>query len=360
MTSKPLQNMDLNDSYLSTLSPKDKPWDKHKLQATKVERLYHNSDCQVYADRMGTCSNYLGFKWAQNPDTGELRLRLNAAKFCRVRHCPICQWRKSLMWMARFIEVLPVIVKEYPKHRYIFLTLTVKNCDIRELKQTLKRMNEAWQRMIQRKSFPAVGFVKSTEITKSADGLAHPHFHAVLMVEPGYFAGKNYLKQSEWTEIWKSCLRIDYTPVVNVKSVKNTPRRHGKGVKRTDIPTDGSDASQRILEATDAISRGLMEVCKYSVKPEDAIGTGSDSDRDWLLELTNQLYKTRSIAVGGILKNYLSEKDPEDYIGNEVEEGDTGTEEKDISDDESDGDRLSDITFGWRERLAKYTSTKDS
>ncbi|WP_170869787.1 protein rep, partial [Shigella sonnei] len=26
------------------------------------------------------------------------RLRLREAHFCRVRHCPVCQWRRSLMW----------------------------------------------------------------------------------------------------------------------------------------------------------------------------------------------------------------------------------------------------------------------
>jgi hypothetical protein len=26
---------------------------------------------------------------------------LSASRFCRVRTCPVCQWRRSLMWKAK-------------------------------------------------------------------------------------------------------------------------------------------------------------------------------------------------------------------------------------------------------------------
>ena len=31
---------------------------------------------------------------------------------------------------------------------------------------------------------------------------------------------KNYIKQSEWVEMWQKALRADYAPSVNVKTVK--------------------------------------------------------------------------------------------------------------------------------------------
>ena len=48
---------------------------------------------------------------------------------------------------------------------------------------------------------------------------AHPHYHALLLVKPSYFT-KNYIKQSEWVEMWQKALRADYAPSVNVKTVK--------------------------------------------------------------------------------------------------------------------------------------------
>ncbi|MDK6280879.1 protein rep, partial [Escherichia coli] len=101
----------------------------------------------------------------------ETRLRLRDARFCRVRHCPICQWRRSLMWQARFYQSLPKIVAEYPDARWLFLTLTVRNCPITELGDTLTVMNAAFQRLKDRKEFRGVlGWVRTTEVTRGKDG----------------------------------------------------------------------------------------------------------------------------------------------------------------------------------------------
>ena len=51
--------------------------------------------------------------------------------------------------------------------------------------------------------------------------MAHPHFHALLLVKPSYFT-INYIKQGDWVEMWAKALRADYLPSVNVKAVKAT------------------------------------------------------------------------------------------------------------------------------------------
>ncbi len=51
------------------------------------------------------------------------------------------------MWQARFYQSLPRIVADYPDARLMFLTLTVRNCAIGELGETLNRMNMAFQRL---------------------------------------------------------------------------------------------------------------------------------------------------------------------------------------------------------------------
>ncbi|WP_306465781.1 protein rep [Bifidobacterium breve] len=71
---------------------------------------------------MASCSGLLRFGWSTIMETGETRLRLRSAQFCRVRHCPVCQWRRTLMWQARFYQALPKIVVDYPSSRWLFLT----------------------------------------------------------------------------------------------------------------------------------------------------------------------------------------------------------------------------------------------
>ena len=57
------------------------------------------------------------------------------------------------MWQARFYQFLPKLVTEHPKARWLFLTLTVRNCPVTELGDTLTAMNAAWQRLKDRKEF---------------------------------------------------------------------------------------------------------------------------------------------------------------------------------------------------------------
>lgn len=307
------------DLYLSDVSPKDKPWDKHRASADRVQAIYSNCDYSRYAERMGLCSQQLGFA-LEAQDTGELRLRLRQARFCRVRFCPTCQWRRSMMWRARFFKVLPKVLEEHPKARFLFLTLTVRNCPVEELRDTVKLMNAAWKRLSERKRFPAQGWIKAIEVTRNdKTGFAHPHIHAILMVKPSYFSGKTYIKQSEWVELWQSCLRADYRPGVDVRTVK----------PKDAAPDDAASAG--LLEA-------LLETFKYGVKPSDLVADGS-----WLIEVTNQLHKTRAVAIGGILRNYLSEEDPEDLI-----HGDENPEEEEVS----EVDEL--LWVGWREMVQRY------
>ena len=133
------------------------------------------------------------------------------------------------MWQARFYQSLPKIVADYPDSRWMFLTLTVRNCDIADLGDTLTAMNAAFQRMKDRKEFkPVQGWIRTTEVTRGRDGSAHPHFHTLMMVPPSMLSGDAYVKHYRWVELWRDCLRVDYDPNVDVRSVK--PRKPKEGV----------------------------------------------------------------------------------------------------------------------------------
>ena len=304
---------DSDSDYLSDLSPTDKPWEVHRANASVVQSLYRESSLPEYADRINLCSKLLEFAF-EPQDNGKDKIRLHHAQFCRVRHCPVCQWRRSLMWRARFFQAVPRIRQAYPSGRWVFLTLTVRNCPVETLRATLKDMNAAWVRLAQRKTFPALGFVRATEVTRGEAGDAHPHFHALMLVPASYFS-TGYIKQATWRELWQQALRVDYLPVVNVKAVQ---------------PKKG------VTDAVDAVAIAVLETMKYGVKEADLM-----SDAAWLQELTKQLHKTRAISVGGVLKEFLKEEEPEDLIHAEEE-------------DQDECDTEVGVWFGWREMVARY------
>lgn len=309
---------------LTDYSPSDAPWDTHRGQSDDVAMLYAGAEgFERYAARIADCSGLLRFGWSDDPETGESRLRLREAHFCRVRYCPTCQWRRMLMWQARFYQSLPDLVEEHPKARWLFLTLTVRNCPIAELRETVSGMNAAWQRLKDRKEFrPVLGWVRTTEVTRGKDGSAHPHFHALLMVPPSMLAGNNYVKHAKWVELWGDCLRVDYAPNVDVRAVKARPVKNGQ---------QPSDATAQALQGA------VAETLKYSTKPADLV-----ADESWFLELTKQTHKLRFVASGGALKDVLK---PDQEADADLALAETA------NGDQDDGSRLA---FNWRESQRRY------
>ena len=297
---------------LSELSPdRDKPWDKHRASSDTIARYYRGTEHQRYAERISFCSEMLDFKLVPNP-TGVYQLKLSSARFCRVRTCVVCTWRKSLMYRARAFKAIPPLIQDYPKLRFLFLTLTLKNCDITELRATITHLNQSFARLTKLKAWPGVGYLKSVEVTRGRNGSAHPHLHVLVGVEPSYF-GRNYVKQAEWVKLWRQSLKVDYNPMLDVQALKSN----------------------------DSLVELLTEVIKYQVKPNDLLF----ADRQWFLEYTKQIHRTQAISFGGLFRQYFKDFD------REATEDDLLGLTDDSDDSEVDEGHL---FFGWRRIEKKY------
>lgn len=297
---------------LSDYSPKDSKWDVYRGQTELLaDFLAEYEEFQRYAVRMGDCGGVLLFGWDSNPETGETALKLKKARFCRCRHCATCAWRKTLAMTGRFLAGQAALLRDYPKARWILLTLTVPNCPVDELADTLLGMNAAWRRLLARREFkPVQGWVRSTEVTqeKPRRDYAHPHFHVLLMVPPSWFT-RDYVKQARWLALWRECMRDESITQVDVQAVKG----------------DLTGAAAEVLKTFG-----------YSVKPEQAL-----TDPEWFLEMMRQVHRKRFFASGGALKEIFKEPETDE----EMIEGDKPAEGLD------DGSRLA---FGWRPSERRY------
>jgi plasmid rolling circle replication initiator protein Rep len=354
LTDALLQNEIINDELaeMPKREYKKKLWDENKSHAVDVSNSFASSESVVqkkWAKRIKACAPSLEFGWVET-DIEQFFLKLKRAEFCRVRFCPVCQWRRSLMWASRFFDAFPRIHEDYPTMRYLFLTLTVANVPVTELRSTVDFMGKAWKRLSERKVFPALGFVRSLEVTKEKDlyetidvwdekkkkfvkkktkkllrkarpDYCHPHFHILLAVPASYF-GKNYLSKDDWAVMWQKALRSDYKPVCDIRIVK--PR-----VEVLDADTLPAKA------ALDAIMAAVTETVKYSVKPADMV-----EDASWFHEVAKQLNKTRAVSLGGVFKKYFS-----------VDDDDLVLESKNL-------DNYGGIHFGFRSDVKRYQRVK--
>jgi plasmid rolling circle replication initiator protein Rep len=270
-----------------------------------------------WAERICDCARLIALGW--NADEG--RVKLTGASFCKVRWCPVCAWRKSLCWKARFLQALPSIEAAHPRLSWLHLTLTVRNCDVSNLRATVQAMNHAWHRMTRRVAWPGVGYVRALEVTHSDSdvGDSHPHFHALVAVPATYFDPRTtrggYVTHEQWVRLWRECLRVDYDPSVRVQRVRPDRRRA---------------AGEIVLHGA------VAEIMKYALKASDLTGAP-----DWFIRVALQLHGTKAVTPGGIVREHLREDEPE-------------SDEEMIGED---GEGVTDPriwVYGWREYLRRY------
>jgi len=287
---------------------KERPW-KEKKKRSMITADHHAAveELRKKALRIYDCGNYLVFKLKDG------RLKLYQAYFCKARLCPMCNWRRSLKIAFQNKKIIQT-VNEREKVKWVFLTLTVRNVEGEHLKETMDYMTKAWNNFSRYARFKksVKGYFRAMEVTRNWDknsewyGTYHPHFHVLLAVPNSYFKKKDiYIKQSEWTDMWKRAMKLDYIPIVNVKRVK--PKSETQDFTELDEEMRKSIAEQK----------AVFEVSKYPVKDSDVIRGDNVTDENiqTVKDLDSALAYKRLISYGGLLKDIHKElnlSDPED------------------------------------------------
>lgn len=236
----------------------------------------------------------------------EPEINLKAARLCNTRLCPFCEWRRTRAWRRRLHDGLGALYADQPKLRGVFLTLTVRNVPLGQLADQLDQMNKSWNRFRQRSFFPTDLWFRRTEVTISATPggagyMAHPHFHVLLMVKPSYFS-TGYVKQSTWQKEWMDSARLDYVPIVDVRTAKSNS---GGG------SSSAGDAKSAVLEAA-----------KYAAKATELMELGPA-----ITELHHQLHRKRLYATSSELRKYIKAGDisPDEMMDNNAKPLPEGT-----------------------------------
>ena len=240
------------------------------------------------------CGTYLGF--ATNT---EGRSFIVEANFCKQRLCPSCNWRRSLKIYGNTSRILDHLDQTKGNSiKYLFLTLTVKNCPLPQLGAQIDAMSDGFRRMINNRAWKrrVLGCMRTLEVTINHENLtAHPHYHLILAVDRKYATKSDatYWNHEQWVEQWRRACRLDYTPNVSIERVRG--RRSG-----------------------------IAEVSKYMAKDSDYLVTAwenqmgteeAEAATDYLVQnLQEQMRGRRLISYTGILREAqqaLKISDPE-------------------------------------------------
>lgn len=256
----------LQDCYIGKDGQKkQRPWREKKLANELLAIAYDEVD-QSKASRLRECGKVLTYKVF--PDGTK---KLDKMTSCRVRLCPICTWRRSLVNFATNLEIVNYLEAEKSRG-WIFATFTVGRCTGAELSDQIDKILYAYKKLLlQIPVKKAVkGAYRGLEITHDtcefvtasmlknrpnfvSQGLEvgdrnplfdtyHVHLHCIFCTTSSYFTNKNYLKHEDWVAAWKQALCADYEPIVDIKRIR---------------PKDGS------------IAGAVGEVSKYATKSND-------------------------------------------------------------------------------------------
>ena len=269
---------------------KERPWKLHKqenLQLVKIYKTAREKNINLITDSrlfdLEHCADTLLF--AEN---AEGKKKLKSANFCRLRLCPMCQWRRSLKMFGQVQTITDKILERDKSTRFLFATFTVKNVDAENLETCINILNNKFLYLVSKnKTFaPAkklkqnlLGYLKAVEVTyNTKDKTYHPHLHVIFAVKSTFFKNSsNYMTKKEWIELWQKALNVDYKPQTDIRAIKTNT------------------------------GKAIAEVAKYPVKTAPILSLPDDEAVEVLKTLTLSLNKKRFVSYGGIFKTVKQE-----------------------------------------------------
>jgi plasmid rolling circle replication initiator protein Rep len=234
--------------------------------------------------------------------TSEVRLKCNWWH-SKNRIDPISQDAKAKKERLRMFRALQTLTALYPTHEFAFLTLTMRNCPISELRKAVNLLSRSFLKMIRAKPFAKyfnqrgddviAGFYRSLEVTaenRDSD-YCHPHLHILLHLPKYYFHDGNGIRQSDIVQAWKKALGVDYEPSVRINRVK---AKKTKG--------NVKNSGRATIEST-GLFEAVCETIKYQTKSDDFVKGG----KKWAKEYLSQMPGIRNVSTGGTIKSALAD-----------------------------------------------------
>lgn len=258
-------------------------WTAHKVQSALVAKhMIHDyrDDIRHRGYLMQQCGEKLYFE--RDGD----KFRFKEAWLCRDRLCPICAWRLSLQRIADMQRTLDELAKLAPDSKAIHVVLTVRNCDLSQLRTVLKQLSQGFTKLKKRKLFRdfVIGYARSIEITKSKDGSCHPHIHVICIVSSWYTRQISY---GDWVEMWRESCNLSYNPIV--------------WAEHAYVPYSSAQYTEEYLDTytSAAAKEAIIEAIKYTMKPEALAATAQAGD---VGDLAHAIKGLRMVSYGGLLK----------------------------------------------------------
>ena len=244
---------------------------QRKKEAEKMAKKLWDIGYNNRGARMMACSNEIVY--TRCPQCG--KLHLVRTTLCRDRLCSICN---HVLTVKRYAEMMDVAARLQPQidagYQVGMLTLTIRNCTLYRLSETLDQMAIGYSRLQKRRAWQriVVGWARSTEITIGKNGTAHPHYHILTIIEPGHTEAEIHKLCKQY---WAQSMRLDYAPIIDYRAA----------YCKKDVPTG------------DKLQQAIIECSKYVAKGKQVLSLSDDRLALYALAIGGR----RLVTYGGII-----------------------------------------------------------
>ena len=286
-----ITNNDGNVKTAQTAKQQSEKWREKKLEAIAFsERMYRYPSLRARAQRMRNCGDIVLMQ--KCPKCG--KEHIYGGMLCGDRLCPVCGWRLSISRYAQMLACLDLLAQDMIMNdiQCSMLTLTLRNCPIDKLHDTLVSMSRAWHNLSRQASFKrsVYAWARTIEITYNAKAKTyHPHMH-ILLFAYGSSLAEDVAFTRKAVRAWKESLGLDYEPIYDHK----TAYANDKTLATYEEQETISFRNQTAIAARAA----AVEVSKYIMG--DKMGYKIPT-RD-ILEYAEAIKGVHMVGYGGALK----------------------------------------------------------
>src|SRR5574344_1522307 len=284
------------------------PWADLKTKSRYVAKLMQEivadgdkTYTRTQSERFNNCSSILTFAKEKNDSP----MKLYKAYYCGNKFCYTCNAIKSRKVYQQILHIVDNMLWDNPnKIEFMHVSFTLKNIDGNDIKNTLKKMQYAWNLIMEqiKKQYSSyqlkpmnklarlyLGAFRSMEITyNSKSKTYHPHIHALFAMKKSNMV----MTSNDWQILWKHYMKLNYVPVMDSFAISNF---------------NNFDICQSVANIAKYIAKGI-NIDFRKLPKEEA--------KQVLIVLGKELKRAKSILYSGIFDKYRKTMldDEEDLI----------------------------------------------
>jgi plasmid rolling circle replication initiator protein Rep len=226
--------MEVEYLSISTIPENLKVWQNLKtrseLLSTRLQKV-----APKYAERMRDCCSKIKFLECPNG-----YMRFKDARFCRVRGCPMCEWRRSRYVAKVVCRASVATLEQYPKLHPILFHFPFLECDANQIKQSLNTLKMGWGKLSSLKLWKAKckSHVCLTAINLVPDTQKISiSMHCIAFMPSSFWTGASRTSQKMLSQTWQESLRVPTKLKATYKQFDSNYRVNQIGAKAKDLST---------------------------------------------------------------------------------------------------------------------------